>query len=351
MEDGCKASGVRDQDAGADSKKDSGGKEKHRRALAPEKFAVHSAENVLAGHGLSAPIYHARDVSVVVDEAQTAAGQNDDRRSPLRSARPTDVAAILIAAALVAWIVTAWRMRGMDGGPGSDLGAVGWYVGIWVTMMAAMMLPSVAPMVLVFARSSRERANRGYAYVPTWIFLAGYFVAWTAYGLLAYGVFRLITAAGSDWLAWDRAGPYVAGGAIVAAGLYQLTPLKEVCLRHCRSPFHFLFHGWRPGRLGALRMGVEHGLFCVGCCWGLMVILFAVGVMSLVWMGLVAAVIFAEKTLPYGMRLSKVFALAFVGLGIWLIMAPSSVPGITDPSQTPSMSQMDQMGPMNQMPG
>jgi predicted metal-binding membrane protein len=250
------------------------------------------------------------------------------------------VAAVLIAGALVAWLVTVWRMRGMDAGPGTDLGAVGWYVGIWVTMMAAMMLPSVAPMVLVFARSTSQRAERGHAYVPTWIFLAGYLAAWTAYGLLAYGVFRLITAAGSGWLAWDRAGPYVAGGAIVAAGVYQLTPLKEICLRHCRSPFHLMLHGWRSGRLGALRMGVEHGLFCVGCCWGLMVILFAVGVMSLFWMGVVAAVIFAEKILPYGMRLSKVFAVAFVVLGIWLLVAPSSVPGITDPSRAPSMSQM-----------
>lgn len=144
--------------------------------------------------------------------------------------------------------------------------------------------------------------------VPTWVFLVGYLVAWTAYGLIAYGVFRLVTALDSGFLAWDEAGPYVAGGAIAAAGLYQLTPLKDLCLRHCRGPMHFILHGWREGRTGALRMGAEHGLYCVGCCWGLMVILFAVGVMSVFWMVAVAGIIFAEKVFPYGLRLSRVFS-------------------------------------------
>jgi predicted metal-binding membrane protein len=251
---------------------------------------------------------------------------------------------VLLAAALVAWVVTVDRMQGMDAGPGTDLGGLGWYVGIWVTMMAAMMLPSVAPMALIFARVSRERHRQGRASVSTWIFLAGYLAAWTAYGLVAYAVFRLVTAVDSGFLAWDEAGPYVAGGAIAAAGVYQLTPLKELCLRHCRGPMHFLVHGWRDGRGGALSMGAEHGLYCVGCCWGLMVILFALGVMSLVWMAAVAGLIFAEKVLPYGLRLSRVFALAFVALGIWVAAAPSSVPGLTDPSKAPSMMQMDDTG-------
>jgi predicted metal-binding membrane protein len=284
-------------------------------------------------------------VSVAVDRAPTTSGdRHDDGRSPLRSLNPTGVAALLLGAALVAWLVTIDRMQGMDAGPGTDLGGLAWYVGVWVTMMAAMMLPSVAPMTLIFARISRERARRGQTYVPTWIFLAGYLAAWTAYGLLAYSVFRLVTAAGTEWLAWDRAGPYVAGGAVAAAGVYQLTPLKEICLRHCRGPLHFILHGWRTGRIGALRMGVEHGLYCIGCCWGLMVILFAVGVMSLFWMAAIAVVIFAEKALPYGIRLAKVFALAFVAFGIWIAVAPSSVPGLTDPAKTPSMMQMGDKG-------
>jgi predicted metal-binding membrane protein len=256
---------------------------------------------------------------------------------------PISVTALLLGGALVAWIVTFERMRGMDGGPGTDLGGLGWYLGVWVTMMAAMMLPSVAPMVLSFARVSRHRTQLGRAaYVPTWIFLAGYLLAWVGYGLVAYGVFRGITAVDMGFLAWGEGGPWLAGGAIAAAGLYQLTPLKEVCLRHCRTPLHFVLHGWKEGRIGALQMGVVHGAYCVGCCWGLMIVLFALGVMSLVWMAAVAAVIFAEKVTPLGFRLTRVFAIAFVALGVWIATAPDSVPGLTQPDEAPGM-RMDRM--------
>jgi predicted metal-binding membrane protein len=198
-------------------------------------------------------------------------------------------------------------------------------------MMAAMMLPSVAPMVLVYSRISRERARAGRAYVRTWIFVAGYLAVWAAYGVVAYGVYRIVVAADPGFLAWDEQGPYVAGGAIVLAGVYQLTPLKAICLKHCRSPLHFVLQGWREGRLGTLRMGAEHGAYCVGCCWGLMLILFALGVMSLLWMVVVAGVIFAEKVIPGGWRLTRPLAIAFVALGIWVMAAPSSVPGLTEP--------------------
>ncbi len=245
--------------------------------------------------------------------------------------RPIPVATALLGAALVAWIVTYQRMHGMDAGPGTDLGGLGWYVGVWVTMMAAMMLPSVAPMVLTFRQISRQRARAGHRAVPTWIFLAGYLVAWTGYGLVAYGIYRALKAAAPGFLGWDEGGPYVAGGALVAAGLYELTPLKEVCLRHCRGPLHFVLGGWRPGEAGALRMGVEHGLYCVGCCWGLMLALFALGVMSLTWMAAIAAIVFAQKVLPYGDRLTPVVAVALVAAGIWVMADPSSVPGLREP--------------------
>jgi predicted metal-binding membrane protein len=192
--------------------------------------------------------------------------------------------------------------------------------------------------VLLFSRVSGERARRGQAdFVPTWIFVAGYLAAWTAYGLAAYGIYRAVVSAGTDWLAWDRAGPYVAGAALGLAGLYQLTPLKDVCLRHCRSPLHFLLHDWREGRLGAFVMGAEHGAFCVGCCWGLMLALFALGVMSLFWMAVVAGVILAEKVAPRGDRLARVFAVALLGLGIWVASAPASVPWLTQPDRAPAM--------------
>jgi predicted metal-binding membrane protein len=256
------------------------------------------------------------------------------------------VAVVLLAGALVAWIVTIERMQGMDAGPGTQLGGFGWYLGIWVTMMAAMMLPSVAPMVLVFSRISRERSRRGSTYAPTWVFVAGYLLAWVCYGAAAYGVYRVLAALAPDFLAWDSGGPWVAGGAIAAAGIYQLTPLKRVCLRHCRTPLHFVMDGWKEGWGGALRMGIVHGAYCVGCCWGLMLILFALGVMSLFWMAALAAIIFAEKVSPFGARLSQAFAVAFVLFGIWVAVAPGSVPGLTEPNEkAPGMMQMEQLSP------
>jgi predicted metal-binding membrane protein len=267
--------------------------------------------------------------------------------------RPVVVTGVLIGGALVAWIVTYQRMHGMDAGPGTDLGGFGWYVGIWVTMMAAMMLPSVAPMVLVFSRISRDRERQGRAFVPTWIFLAGYLVAWTLYGIAAYGAFRVLRWAVGGSLDWDGAGAWLAGGALLVAGLYELTPLKRVCLRHCRGPFHFVLHDWRDGRGGALRMGVEHGAFCVGCCWGLMLALFALGVMSLLWMAVIAALIFAEKLLPAGESFARAFAVALVGAGIWVAAAPASVPGLVEPDSPGAeraRNRMMHMSPsMNEM--
>ena len=270
------------------------------------------------------------------------------RRLPPRS---IVIAVVLLAGALAAWIVTVERMRGMDAGPGTDLGGLGWYVGIWVTMMAAMMLPSAAPMVLLFSRVSRERQRRGQAFVPTWVFLVGYLAVWTAYGLATYGLYRGVRAAGTGFLAWDRAGPYVVGAAVAAAGIYELTPLKSVCLKHCRSPMHYVLGGWREGKLGALRMGVEHGGYCLGCCWGLMIVLFALGVMSLFWMALVAGVIFLQKLAPRAERYTPAVAVVLVGLGIWVAAAPGSVPGLTQPNSQAAQRARDRMMHMSPSPG
>ena len=231
---------------------------------------------------------------------------------------------VLVAGAVGAWAVTVVRMRGMDGGPGTDLGALGWYLGVWVTMTAAMMLPSAVPAARHVARLARR--------VPTLLFASGYLAVWTAYGLLAFGVFRLLASFDIGWLAWDRGGPYVAGGVVVAAGLYELTPLKRLSLRHCRSA---------PRGGSAFRGGLAHGLACVGCSAALMAVLFVLGAMSLFWMAVVAVAIFSEKVLPRGPRLTPVFAVALVALGIWVGVSPASVPGLTEPGGSPAM----EMGP------
>src|SRR5947208_14543868 len=240
--------------------------------------------------------------------------------------RSVSLATAVLGAAFVAWLVTVQRMQGMNGGPGTDLGAFGWYVGVWVTMMAAMMLPAVLPVVLLFARVSSERMRRGQAAVGTPVFLAGYLGVWTAFGLVAYGITRLVVGQSFGFLEWDRGGRYVAAGALALAAAYQLTPLKRVCLKHCRSPLALVLGHWHEGRLGAVRMGAEHGGWCVGCCGGLMLALFALGVMSISWMVIVAAVIFVEKVLPRGDRLTYPIGIALLALAIWVAVDPGSVP-------------------------
>jgi predicted metal-binding membrane protein len=202
-----------------------------------------------------------------------------------------------------------------------------------VVMMAAMMFPSIAPMVVVHARIGRGRGGRGRLRGGTILFVAGYLIAWTAFGLAAYGLFRLGRALSIDALSWDRGGPYLAGGVIGAAAIYQLTPLKDACLGRCRSPFWFLLHRWRDGALGTLRMGASHGAWCVGCCWALMAVLFALGFMSVGWMAFVAALIAVEKLLPWKAVANRGIAVLLVVLGLSVALAPGRVPGLTLPDE------------------
>jgi predicted metal-binding membrane protein len=237
------------------------------------------------------------------------------------------VAATLTAAAL-AWVVTDVRMADMGGG--TDLGSFGFYVGVWVVMMAAMMFPSVWPMVVAFHLIQRRRRELGKPAPAAGgaVFLCGYLAAWTMYGLGAYGVIRAGRALDIHELSWNRAGPYVAGGVIVVAAIYQLTPAKDICLRKCRTPMHFLFGGWRDGLSGALRLGIEHGAWCVGCCWALMAALFAVGVMSVGWMAFIGALIAIEKLLPWKAAANRGVAVVLVALGLAVLITPTSVPGL-----------------------
>jgi predicted metal-binding membrane protein len=249
--------------------------------------------------------------------------------------------ALLFALAAVAWWSTAQRMGGMDEGPGTDLGAVGWFLGLWVVMMAAMMFPSVAPTVALYARMARRRTP-----AAPLVFTAGYVVTWTAAGLLAYGVFDGLRSLLGPQLSWHSGGRWLAGGTIVVAAAYELTPLKNVCLTKCRSPLGFLLGSWRDGVRGAFEMGARHGAWCVGCCWALMAALFALGVMSLAWMALVAALIALEKTVPARRSVTYATAALLLVLGVVLIAAPGAIPGLT----VPGGSAMDDMGAADARP-
>ena len=270
--------------------------------------------------------------------AEAAAGRNPLAPAFAAARARLGLIALLFALAAVAWWSTADRMSGMDEGPGTELGALGWFLGVWVVMMAAMMIPSVAPTVALYARMARRRAP-----VAPLLFAAGYLLAWTLAGLLAYGLVDLGRSLLENELAWDEGGRWLAGGTLVVAAVYEVTSLKDVCLSHCRSPLGFLVGHWRDGLAGALGMGARHGAWCVGCCWALMASLFALGVMSVAWMAFVAALIALEKTLPWGRPVTIGTALVLLVLGIVVIAAPDAVPGLVVPGDGGGMESMDSM--------
>jgi predicted metal-binding membrane protein len=248
--------------------------------------------------------------------------------------------ALLVALAAVAWWSTADRMAGMDAGPGTDLGALGWFLGVWVVMMAAMMFPSLAPTVALYATMTRRRGlDRAL------LFTAGYLCVWGAAGLGAYGLFELGKSLFGGGLAWHAGGRWFAAGVLAVAAVYELTPLKDVCLARCRSPLGFLLGTWRDGRLGALEMGSRHAGWCLGCCWALMAALFALGVMSVVWMAFVAALIALEKTLPWRRAATWATAAILLALAVAILAAPHAVPGLVVPSA--SHGAMPAMGAMH----
>ena len=190
---------------------------------------------------------------------------------------------------------------------------------MWWTMMMAMMLPSAAPAILIFGALSRKFAEKGAPAAPLSVFVAGYAAIWTGFAAAAVTLHLLLsqTIALSMMMAVTSA--VIGGGVLVAAGLYQMSPLKSACLRKCQMPMMFFARNWQRGYLGALRMGLSHGLYCLGCCWVLMGLLFYGGVMELRWIVGLALYVAAEKLIPAGNRLSQFTGLLLIGWGAWTL--------------------------------
>jgi predicted metal-binding membrane protein len=232
---------------------------------------------------------------------------------------------IVVRGGMAAEGLGGMAMGGMSGA-GWSLGGAGVFVAVWTVMMAAMMLPAAAPMIVIFA-SAQARRERDIA-IPTWIFTSGYILVWLAAGLLVYILVQIGSDIAARLTSADRVSwaPVALGATLVAAGLYQFTPFKRICLTHCRSPFAFVAQHWRDGRAGALRMGLRHGAYCLGCCWALFAVMVAAGVMSLAWMLLLTLVVFVEKVLPHGRRASAVIGVALVALGLAIASGAASMP-------------------------
>ncbi|MEE9255176.1 MAG: DUF2182 domain-containing protein [Pseudomonadales bacterium] len=256
----------------------------------------------------------------------------------LRHDRRVVVAALLVVIGL-SWSyillgagmdMTAWEMMRDSGGVeargASMMQPMPWTFGyavlmfaMWWIMMIAMMLPSAAPMVLIFSAVNRRQREREAPYVRSSFFTLGYLACWASFSLLAVTVQWGLARASLLSATLASTDAYLSAVILMAAGLWQLTPLKHACLRHCRSPVHYITQHWRQGERGAFRMGVEHGIYCLGCCWFLMALLFYGGVMNLYWIMGLALYVLLEKTVPHGHWLGTIVGIGLVGGGAALI--------------------------------
>ncbi len=235
---------------------------------------------------------------------------------------------VLFVLAALAWVLLIWQapmMNNQSMGLTMGMSAV-LFIAIWGVMMVAMMFPAAAPMILMFGAVYASKRRQEQPYVPTWIFVSAYLLVWVFSGVLAYflalGVENL--AGQSMWLMNNAS--RISGIILVIAGLYQLSPLKNVCLSKCRTPLQFLLTSWHDGYVGAFRMGIEHGAFCLGCCWLLFVILFPLGIMNIAVMALVTALIFAEKALPVGRQISLLAGAGLIVYGALVMFLPAALP-------------------------
>jgi predicted metal-binding membrane protein len=246
----------------------------------------------------------------------------------LRRQRNLILASLLILAT-AAWALLVWQATRSDSeaamSPTMGMGAALW-LAIWVAMMVAVMFPTAAPMILMFAHVHAAKQQREQPFVPTWVFVSAYLLVWAVAGVLAYAaaVAGEALASQSMWVMVNAG--RLGGGILILAGLYQLSPLKHLCLAKCRSPLAFIMRSWRDGYGGAFRMGLEHGAYCLGCCWLLFVILFPLGMLNIAAMAAITLLIFAEKSLPLGPRVGVVGAAFLVGYGVLAVFVPEVLP-------------------------
>jgi predicted metal-binding membrane protein len=240
---------------------------------------------------------------------------------------------LLLVLAAAAWAILVWQsvvMNNQAMGLTMGMGAAV-FLSIWIVMMVAMMFPTAAPMILMFARVQRDKRRNRRAFVPTWVFVSAYLLIWILFGVLAYvgAVWAEGLAQRVPWLVANAA--RIGGGVLVLAGLYQLSPLKRSCLAKCRTPLDFILSSWREGYLGSFLMGLEHGLYCLGCCWLLFVILFPLGMMNVAVLAVATVLIFAEKSLPLGQRIAQLAALGLIAYGVLVVVVPSTLPTMPTP--------------------
>jgi len=238
----------------------------------------------------------------------------------------------LLAMTVIAWLYLLTVSRGMsdtrmDGMPGMAMPmTVVWTpatfsltFAMWWVMMVGMMVPSAAPMILTFATLNRSKRARGQNFVPVSVFVFGYLITWGAFSVAATVAQSALSSMALLSPLLTATSPILGAVLLIAAGLYQFTPLKQACLRNCRSPFAFVLNHRRDGWGGALRMGQEHGLICLGCCWALMALLFVVGVMDLLWIAGIAVFVFAGKLLPGGIWIGRAGGGVMLALGVFLL--------------------------------
>ena len=260
------------------------------------------------------------------------------------------ILSLLLVLAAAAWAALVWQGVGGDMDMAMNSPTMGLraplFLTIWVVMMVAMMFPTAAPMILTFHKVQASKRQRGEAFVSTWIFVAAYILVWGLSGVAAYAGALAAEAIAARTAFSPATASRIGGAILIAAGFYQLTPLKDACLSKCRTPITFIMTSWRDGAVGALRMGLLHGTYCLGCCWLLFVILFPLGIMNIAAMAVITLVVFAEKTLPWGRVVARATAAALIAYGVVVIAAPHALPTfqVGGSEVMPSVMQMPMLG-------